>query len=776
MVASLLDEPFHDFKGCDKIYKLDDKGFDLDKAMTRLHNLAEAARLGPTTQSLVEEAERRGIPWIRRDEHSLVQLGTGRYQKVIRASITGATSHIAVETASDKDLTKKILSSAGIPVPRGEIVYSAQEAIAAADRIGFPVVIKPFNGNHGRGVTTDLRNAEEIGDAFSRAQAISRHVIVEQHYTGRDFRALVVKGDVVAVSERVPAHVIGDGVHTIEELIASVNLDPRRGDGHEKMMTRIKIDDALVATLAKAGYSLSTIPHKKLRILLSTTANLSTGGVALDRTDDIHPDNSLIARRAALSIGLDVAGIDFILPDVSRSWREMGGGIVEVNAAPGFRMHLHPAEGRARNVAKPVLDALFPSEAKTQIPIIAITGTNGKSTTVRMVAHILRSSGLNVGFTSTSGVYINEECIWKGDASGPKSARLLLSDTTIDAAVLETARGGILREGLGIQSCDVGAVLNVSADHLGLGGVETIEDLAAVKSVIAEAVHRRGVSVLNADDRYTLGMARHAGGSVCLFSKHSAQSGALREHLEKGGRAVTRERIGGTERIVLHRDGNRIPVMGLSEIPATLSGIAGFNVENALAATAIATGLNIEPSVIRRALASFSSSFEQNPGRMNIYDGHGFRVIMDYAHNPAALRAFFTMIKEMKTHYLRVIGNISTPGDRRDDDIREVGGIAGSELDLVVFRELPDNRGRPAGEVVRLLAEGARASGCPENRIVCVYPEEEAVEICLTNARPGDLVILTPTKVENTWAQMLKFKPSFVEQRRQDFVEEHMNA
>lgn len=766
LVASLLIPPFNRFKGADKVYDLPDAdAFDLEKVMSELCRLVKAEKFGPTTQSLVDEAERRDIPWFRLDDQSLVQLGTGKYRKLIRASITSATSNMAVETASDKELTKKLLREVGIPVPAGDAVRTVEGALEVTKEIGFPVTVKPLDCNHGRGVSTYLQTPEMVAGAFERAKELSKYVIVERHYTGRDYRVLVVHGEVIAVAERVPAHVVGNGKDNIASLIEAVNTDPRRGDGHEDVMTRIKVDEALVAWLARVGMTLETVPALNEYVVLAPTANLSTGGTAIDRTDDIHPDNASIARRAALTIGLDVAGIDMIMPDISRSWHEMGGGIVEVNAAPGFRMHLQPAEGQPRDVAKSVISALFPAHQKARVPVIAVTGTNGKSTTVRMIAHILRQAGLKVGFTSTSGVFIGDDCIWEGDASGPKSARMLLKDPTIEVAVLETARGGIVREGLGVMECDVGAVLNVTEDHIGLGGVETVEDLAAIKSVVVESVHSQGISVLNADDPRTFAMARHAGGSVCYFSMSSAKTGILHRHVEQGGRCVAREMVGDKSQLVMYRDGIRTPIVAVDEIPATYSGIAAFNIENALAAIAIVSGLDIDPQIIKTALMSFNSSYEQNPGRFNIYDGHGFRVIVDYAHNPAALHALFRMVRQMRGNYLRVIGHASTPGDRRDEDIREVGRIAGRELDFAVFREKPDTRGRPDGEIVRLLCEGARSAGCDEGQIMGVYSEEEATELCLTKALPGDLVILTPCDVEQCWKQVMEFKPDFQQVR-----------
>jgi cyanophycin synthetase len=448
------------------------------------------------------------------------------------------------------------------------------------------------------------------------------------------------------------------------------------------------------------------------------------------------------------------------------SWRHTGGGIVEVNAAPGLRMHLEPSEGTPRPVARPIVEHLFPPGVPYRIPVVGVTGTNGKSTTVRMTAHILRAASRRVGFTSTSGIYIGDQLVWKGDASGPQSARRLLADPTIDCAILETARGGILREGLAVDALDVGAVLNVTADHLGLKGIDTLDDLAAVKSVVTESVRRGGMSVVNADDPRTLAMARHAGGSVCFFSMASARTGLIGEHIARGGRAILREKIGGIDQIVLHEGGSSVPIIPVEGIPATLGGALAFNVQNALAAACSCLGLGLGPDAIGHALGSFTSSFEQNPGRFNIHDGHGFRVILDYAHNTPALAALFKAVRIIRPPESRLLATISMPGDRRDEDIREMGRLAGSELDVVVFRELPDTRGRPPGDVVRLLAEGAVAAGCAPERIVRVLAEEDATEECLSRARPGDLVILTPTKIEEVWRQMLEFRPAASASRR----------
>ncbi|HEX8469915.1 MAG TPA: Mur ligase family protein, partial [Brevundimonas sp.] len=509
--------------------------------------------------------------------------------------------------------------------------------------------------------------------------------------------------------------------------------------------------------LVRQGLTAESVPEAGRFVMLRTTANLSSGGTAVDRTDEIHPDNASIARRAALTLGLDVAGIDLLAPDITRSVRETGGGIVEVNAAPGLRMHLDPSEGRARDVAGPILRMMYPPGVRARIPVLAVTGTNGKSTVGRMLALIFTCEGQTVGLTNTSGVYIGDEQVFAGDASGPKSARLVLRDPTVDVAVLECARGGILREGLAFDRCDVGAVLNVQPDHLGLKGIETLEDLAAVKSVVIETVSRRGVSVLNADDPLTVRMARHAGGRLCWFSMRGGSDTPelVRRHIADGGLAALFNPADGG--LTLYDDGVVHPVCRAVDIPATLGGHAAFNIANALAAAAMAYGAGIEPVRIARALSGFASTYEQNPGRLNVHDAHGVRIIMDYAHNPEGLRALGRLIQAARPDSGRTIAMLSVPGDRRDAEVTAMGAIGAEFFDELVFRETPDNRGRRAGEVIRLLTEGAVSAGCDLSRIRGVIREEDPVAECLAMARPGDMVILTPTRIDSVWRQVLDY-------------------
>jgi cyanophycin synthetase len=756
IVASLLPLDLQAVEGLDRLApSLGVAPREIGSILEALRRLVTANGLGPSTAAIVAEARRRGIPALRLDAASLIQFGYGSRQRRIRASVTGATSLIAAELAGNKQAAKTLLADVGLPVPRGELVRSADEAAIAAKRIGWPVVVKPLDGNQGRGVTTGIGDEALLHTAFERGAAISRRVIVEQQLSGADCRVLVVAGEVVAVAERVPALVIGDGRQSIEALIGAVNADPLRGIGHEAVLTRIKLDGALDASLAQRGQTLASIPRAGETVQLRGTANLSTGGTAIDRTDNIHPDNAAIAVQAAAIIGLDVAGIDMVAPDIGRSIRETGGGIVEVNAAPGLRMHIAPSEGIARDVARPIVAALFPHGSNSRIPIFAVTGTNGKTTTVRMVARILAEAGHHVGFTSTTGVYIDGRKQVASDASGPKSARMVLRNPTVDAAVLETARGGLLREGLGFDLCDVGAVLNVSADHLGTGDIRSLEDLARVKSVVVESVKRSGASVLNADDRLTARMARHARGRIVWFSGNpgAAARAPIAGHIAAGGMAVTAE----NGAVILHDGSNLSAVTRIVDIPATLDGTAEFNLLNALAATAMTAAYGIPLETIAAGLAGFHPTFEDSPGRLNIVETRGITVIVDYAHNPAALTALGRLVDTFRKPGTRVLAMIGIPGDRRDEDLRGIGALSARLFDEIMFREAPDGRGRAAGTMNALMAEGARAAGKADEALHLLVNEEAATDCCLARARPGDVVVLTPTDIEGIWARVQAF-------------------
>jgi cyanophycin synthetase len=765
LVESLLPNELRGIKGLDRVWAFDG-AYDFEQRMDCLRRLVRKNQLGPTTRALVEEAERRGIPVMRLDDKSLIQLGHGKYQKRIRASITGLTSFVATELASDKAMTKKLLDESGIPVPRGVVVREAEDAVKAVRRLGFPLVTKPLDGNHGRGVTIGIMDEDQLRFGFGEAQrqAKGRDVIVEQFFAGNDHRILVVDGRMIAVAERVPAQVLGDGVSTIRQLVAEVNWDPRRGNGHENVMTRIRIDALVEEYLARSGLTPDSIPEAERVVPLRATANLSTGGTAIDRTNEIHPDNVEIARRAAMVVGLDVCGVDFVCPDITRSVRETGGGVIEVNAAPGLRMHIEPSEGAPRDVAKPIIEMLFPRGRPARVPVIAITGTNGKSTVGRMAKHILRYTGCTVGLTSTTGVYINDILIHEGDATGPRSARMVLRDPTVEVAVLETARGGLLREGLAFKEADIGVALNVTADHLGLKGIETVEDLADVKQVVVEAVRRGGFSILNADDPLTVRMARQAGGRIIWFTLcgGAEMSPMLLEHIDRGGMAVVREPgpDGGT--IALYDYGRREFIMKAGDIPATLHGMAEFNVANALAAIAVAIARDVPILTIRSAMSQFRSTFEQNPGRLNVHDAHGFRVIVDYAHNAAGLTALGNVVRGLAHRYKRTIGVVSMAGDRRDEDLIEMGQIAAGIFDELIFREDPATRGRPRGEVMGFLKDGALAAGRSPDHIHLIAGEDAATAAGLAMGRPGDLIVITPTDVKACWQQVNDFKPAAI--------------
>ncbi|MFO0590657.1 MAG: cyanophycin synthetase [Polyangiaceae bacterium] len=727
---------------------------NLREELDELARLAEKVALGPSTRSLVEEAKRRGIPTLRLNEHSLVQLGWGVHQKRIQATITSQTSHIGVEIAQDKQLTAGLLERAGLPVPRQDRADSADEAVEIAERFGYPVVVKPMDLSHGRGVALNLRDAQSVREAWEKAYDLSSYVIVETFQEGYDHRVLVVNGEVIAVSQRVPGHVVGDGTSTIRALVDVVNSDPRRGVGHEKVLTKIEIDDQAERLLKLAGRTLDTVLPAGEVFALRATGNLSTGGTAVDKTDVIHPDNIDIATRAAKVVGLDIAGIDLICVDISKSVREHGGAIVEVNAAPGFRMHLAPTEGTSRNVAGPVIDMLFPQGTPARIPTAAITGTNGKTTTSRMVAHILKMAGKRVGLTTTDGIYIDGERVLKGDMTGPWSARVVLTDPTVEAAVLETARGGILREGLGWDRCDVGCVLNVSADHLGLAGIETVEDLAYVKQLVVEVVRDGGTSVLNADDPLVARMVDKAEGRIMYFAR-SPTNEIVRAHVKKGGRAAVIEQGVNGDMLTIYDGDRHIPVTWTHLIPATLEGRAKFNVDNALAAAAVAYSMGVSLDQIRQGLRTFTTSFFQAPGRCNVFDEHPFRVIVDYGHNPAAMERMTELVKSLR--HKRAIGVLQAAGDRRDVDIRTIGRIAGGAFDLVVTKEDDSRRGRTVGEVSRLLAEGAIEAGMRSEDVLVMTTETDAVQRALSIAQPDDLVVIFADDIARTWKQVIYF-------------------
>src|SRR5215203_579506 len=719
-----------------------------------LVRLAQRRAFGPSTGALVRAAEERDIPWIRLNDRSLVQLGHGKFQRRIQATVTSETRHTAVDIASDKRLTNQILSDLGLPVPRQARVRGAEEAVEAAERLGYPVVVKPLDGNHGRGVSINLTSAEQVLAAFENAYEHSSVVIVETFQEGHDYRIVVIDGKVKAVAQRVPGRVIGDGEHTIAELVDIVNTDPRRGIGHEKVLTRLELDHQALRLLEKAGLTPESVLPEGERFYLRSTGNLSTGGTSVDKTDVIHYDNRIMAERAVKAIGLDVGGVDYISPDITRSYKETGGSIVEINAAPGFRMHTAPTEGKPRDVAGPVIDMLFPPGTPYRIPIAAITGTNGKTTTTRMVGHILKLAGRTVGMTTSDGVYIDGELTVAGDMTGPWASHLVLRDPSVDAAVLETARGGIVRSGLGWRRCKVGAVLNIASDHLGMGGIQDLEELAEVKRVVVEVA--QDWCVLNADDERVTPMAEHSPGKP-IYVTMRKDNELVRRHIRDKGRAVALEDGLNGRLIVLYEGEEQIPLLWARQIPATIEGHALHNVQNAMFAMAIAHAMGISLENIRQGLRTFTTDFFQTPGRMNFYNEHPFRVLLDYAHNAHGMQAMARTVREL-TVTGRRIGVLAAPGDRRDEDILELAQAAAPAFDFIMVREDDNLRGRKAGESSRLVRQGLIAAGFPEDRIFPeVYLEEEAVRRSLEMAQPGDLLVIFGDDLDRDWNQIVSF-------------------
>ncbi len=731
--------------------------FDFAEVRDAFIRFAQRRALGPSTGALAHAAVERGIPWLRLNDYSMLQFGWGRYQQRVQATVTSKTPHIAVEIASDKEETNKLLSRLGLPVPKQRLVQREDEAIDAARRIGYPVVIKPYNANHGRGVAINLHDDESVAVAFRQAQAISRSVIVETFIEGHDHRMLVIDGELVAVAKRVPGHVVGDGTHTIEALVAAVNADPRRGIGHEKVLTRIEFDSQADRLLAQLNYTRQSVAPDGEIVYLRSTGNLSTGGTSVDVTDSVHPDNREMAIRTVQAIGLDVGGVDFLTPDITQSYRESGGGaICEVNAAPGFRMHMAPSEGTPRDVAGSVMDMLFPPGTPSRIPIAAITGTNGKTTTARMLAHIHKLAGRTVGLTTTDGVYIDGNRTVEGDMTGPIAARMVLGDPHVDVAVLETARGGLLRAGMGFRRCDVAACLNVKSDHLGLRGIETLEELAKVKRIPIEVA--RDTAVLNADDPLCLAMADHTEAKVICYVTLNPEHQLVRAHIRAGGRALALEAGVNGQMITIYDRGGHIPLLWTHLIPATLEGRAMHNVQNAMFAAAMAFSMGVKLEDIRHGLRTFDTSFFQAPGRMNVFDEHGFKVILDYGHNPDAVEVMCQLTDRIDVKGKKLVV-LAGPGDRRDEDIREIALKAAGRFAHYFCRRDDSLRGRTDEEVPRILRETLLAAGVPEKQITVISDEQRAVDAALRMARQGDLVLIFGDSIARTWKQIIHFTP-----------------
>jgi cyanophycin synthetase len=728
-----------------------DMPFDLAQALQRLHDLDEDERLGPSTGAIVSAAVARGIPFRRLTQGSIVQFGWGVHQRRIQAAETDATSAIAESIAQDKDLTKMLLDAAGIPVPMGRSADSADDAWAAAEELGVPVVIKPRDGSQGRGVAVNIVGEERVRSAYAAASQISTVVIVERYIPGRDFRMLVVGDVLVAAARRDPPQVTGDGTHTIRELVRQVNADPLRGDGHGTSLTKIKFDDIAQATLAGQGYTAESVPPPGAHIYLRNNANLSTGGSATDVTDEVHPELAASAVNAAKTIGLDICGVDVVAENVLMPLEEQQGGIVEVNAAPGLRMHLHPSFGKGRPVAQAIVSTLFKDGDQGRIPIVAVAGTNGKTTTVRLTAHLLAATvstgaGVCVGMTNSDGVYIGAQRIDTGDCSGPRSARNVLMHPHVEAAVFETARGGILREGLAFDRCDVAVVTNIGiGDHLGLGYICTVEDLAVVKRVIVQYVHANGSAVLNAADPIVADMALACPGSVTFFAEDGHHP-VLTTHKARGLPCVYRQ----DDHIVFIRGATR-EIFPLSAIPLTRNGTIGFQVENAMAAIAAAAALKLDWTRIREGLASFVNDADTAPGRFNVFDYRGATLIADYGHNPDAMIALARAIENMPARRRCVV--ISGAGDRRDEDIRRQTEILGEVFDDVLLYQDKAQRGRGDGEVIGLLRDGL-AGATRTRHIEEISGEFLAIDTALARLAPGDLCLILIDQVEEALAHI----------------------
>lgn len=729
---------------------VDAKDYDLSEDIQTLREIREEYRLGPSTGSIVEEAIGRRIPYIRLNRHSLVQLGYGVNQKRLQATVVSTTSSIAVEIACDKEETKNLLEKAEIPVPKGFICYDEEDLRDVIKKIGYPLVTKPVNGNHGKGATTNLRNWEDAVKGLVAAKNYYRSVIVEKYIVGHDHRVLVINYKFVAAAKRTPAAVTGDGKSTIKELIDSVNTDPRRGYGHEKVLTAIKVDEFTNGILNERGLTLDSVLDNGEELLLKPTANISTGGTATDITDIVHPDNVFMCERIARIIGLDICGIDIITPDLSQPIQEVGGAILEVNAAPGFRMHLAPTEGLPRNVADPVINMLYPPGSSARIPIVAITGTNGKTTTTRLIAHIVKQAGYKVGYTTTDGIYIQNQMMMRGDCTGPVSAQFILKDPSVEFAVLETARGGILRAGLGFDHCDIGIVTNVQPDHLGLMGIDTIDQLARVKGVIPESVWPHGYAILNADDELVYKMRAELECKVAFFSMDE-KNPRIADHLANGGLAAVAE----NGFITICKGNWKIRVDKIATIPLTFGGKAAFNIQNILPAvlTAHIRGFRIED--IRSALETFVPSPATTPGRMNLFQFRNFQVLVDYAHNYAGLEQLAKFIEKMDGS--PKVGVIAGVGDRRDEDIIELGKVAGSTFDEIVIRQDKNLRGRSSEEIINLMIEGIKDI-LPEKKVNVIPNETEAIEYVMNNAVKGSFITICSDVVPDVLDMIMRYK------------------
>ncbi|RLD22875.1 MAG: cyanophycin synthetase [Bacteroidetes bacterium] len=724
--------------------------YDLSDDIQEMREIRENVRLGPSTGSIIEEAESRGIPWMRLNKYSLCQLGYGVNQKRIQATVTSQTSNIGVDIAGDKEDTKYLLEQAEVPVPKGEIIRRESNLKEATGYVGYPLVIKPISGNHGRGITTNVLNWEDALVAFDVAKKVSSSVIVEKFITGDDYRLLVIDYKLIAVAKRTPAHVVGDGKSTVQELIDEVNKDPKRGYGHEEVLTMIEVNDLTLGILEDAGKSTESVLEKDEILILKDTANLSTGGTAEDVTDLVHPYNIFMAERIARIVGLDICGIDIMTTDIGQPLPETGGAVLEVNAGPGFRMHLAPADGLPRNVAGHVIDMLYPPGATSRIPIVAVAGTNGKTTTTRLIAHIARMKGFKVGYTTTDGVYIQNRLMMTGDCTGPASAEFVLKDPTVDFAVLESARGGLLRAGLGFKNCDIGIVTNVSPDHLGLKGIHTVEQLARVKGVIPETVFPDGYAILNAEDDLVYDMRNNVQSKVALFALDE-KNPRIVKHAKRGGLSAVYE----NGYITICKGEWKMRVAKAINVPLTFEGKALFMIQNVLPAvlTGYIRGFSIED--LKVSIESFIPSPAQTPGRLNLFRFKEFNLLLDYAHNPAGLRALHDMIKKMKGSPR--VGMIAGIGDRRPEDNREIGAVAAEMFDEIIIRQDKNLRGKTEEELIEMIHEGIKSVD-PNKPVTIIPSEEEAITHAITKAKKGSLLVFCTDVVPDALNLVMSFK------------------
>jgi cyanophycin synthetase len=723
--------------------------YDLAEDIQNLREMREDERLGPSTGCIVDEAVARGIPYIRLNKHSLVQLGYGVNQRRIRATIASTTGSIAVDIACNKEETKNLLEAAEIPVPKGRIIYTEEGLIAAVESVKYPLVTKPVDGNHGKGATTNISNWEDALKGMEAAKKYGRAVIVERFITGLDHRVLVVNYKFVAAAIRKPAAVMGDGVHTIQELIDITNKDPRRGYGHEKTLTSIKVDEFTLDILTQNELSLESILPAGKELWLKPTANLSTGGTATDVTDFVHPDNIFMCERIARIIGLDICGIDIMAESLSVPITENGGAVLEVNAAPGFRMHIDPADGLPRNVAEPVIDMLYPLGSSARIPIIAVTGTNGKTTTTRLMAHMVKTMGYKVGYTTTDGVYIQNQLMMRGDCTGPVSAEFVLKDPTVDFAVLECARGGILRSGLGFHNCDMAIVTNISEDHLGLQDIDTIEQLARVKAVVPNSVLPNGYAILNADNKHTAAMASGLKCKVAYFTMDE-NNPLVQAHMKTGGLAAIFE----NGFVTICKGTWKIRVEKAVNIPLTFGGRATYNIQNVLPTLLAGFLRNFKIEDMRIALQTFIPGPAQTPGRMNIFRFKNFEVMVDYAHNAAGFQAIAEMLQKIDAKHVGIIAGV---GDRRDEDTIALGRLAAQMFDEIIIRQDKNLRGKTEQEIIDLMTTGI-AEIDPNKKVTIIKKETEAIDFAIKNASKNSFITICSDVVPAALDQILKLK------------------